>query len=350
MVTVYAAEFAVGIYTSPNLKNWTHASNFSNHGLLGTQYECPNLVEMPVEGSDETMWLMFISINPGAPLGGSISQYFPGSFNGTHFEAVDPVARISDFAKDNYAGQFFSGIPGTEKRLSIDWASNWQYTNVVPTGNEGWRSAMTVFRQNHLKKLPGVGWDLVSTPFNISSQFSQVLASNSSLGNSSILLDYSTVPSSALYFEANVTGLTPSTLAGSLNFTFTSSISGENVQGGTIPGGATWVSRRNAGWGAENPYFTDKFSSNGVYSGSDDGTWTLSGVLDRTILELFVNGGEQSATLVFFPEYPLDTLRIGAADIPKGAGVSVAVWGLRDAWSGQANSDGLVLGNTTASA
>ena len=85
MITVYAAEFTVGIYTSPDLKDWQHASNFSHHGLLGIQYECPNLVEMPVEDSDETMWLMFISINPGAPLGGSISQYFPGSFNGTHF-------------------------------------------------------------------------------------------------------------------------------------------------------------------------------------------------------------------------------------------------------------------------
>ncbi|KAI4785491.1 hypothetical protein E4T44_14108, partial [Aureobasidium sp. EXF-8845] len=219
MVTVYAAEFTVGIYTSPDLKDWQHASNFSHHGLLGIQYECPNLVEMPVEGSDDTMWLMFISINPGAPLGGSISQYFPGSFNGTHFEAVDPVARISDFAKDNYAGQFFSGVPGDEKRLSMDWASNWQYTNDVPTAKEGWRSSMTVFRQNHLKKLPTIGWDLISSPFNISSQFSQVLASNSSLGNNSILLDYSSLPSGALYFEANVTGLSPSTLAGSLNFT-----------------------------------------------------------------------------------------------------------------------------------
>ncbi|KAI5246161.1 hypothetical protein E4T43_02863 [Aureobasidium subglaciale] len=349
MVVVYAAEFSVGIYTSPNLKNWTHASNFSNHGLLGTQYECPNLVEMPVEDSDETMWLMFLSINPGAPLGGSVSQYFPGYFNGTHFEAVDPVARISDFAKDNYAGQFFSGISGTEKRLSIDWASNWQYTNDVPTEIEGFRSFMTIFRQSHLKKLPGVGWDLVSSPFNISSQFSQVLASNSSLGNSSILLDYSTLPSGALYFEANVTGLTPTTLSGAINFMFSSSISGQNVQGASLPGGATWVSRRNAGWGAENPYFTDKFSSNGVYSGSENGTWTLSGVLDRSILELFVNGGEQSATVTFFPDYPLDTLRIGASDIPEGAAVSVAVWGLKNAWASQANSEGIVTGNTTTS-
>jgi beta-fructofuranosidase len=232
----------------------------------------------------------------------------------------------------------------------MDWASNWQYTDNVPTANEGWRSSMTVFRQNHLKKLPTIGWDLVSSPFNISSQFSKVLASNSSLGNNSILLDYSNVPSGALYFEANITGLSPNTLAGSLNFTFTSSVSGENVQGGTIPGGYTWLSRRNTNWGGDNPYFTDKFSSNGIYSGSENGTWAISGILDRTILELFVNGGEQSGTMTFFPDYPLDTLRIGAKDIPEGAGVSVAIWGLKDAWASQANDAGLVLGNTTTKA
>ncbi|KAH0040628.1 hypothetical protein KCU78_g1139, partial [Aureobasidium melanogenum] len=107
----------------------------------------------------------------------------------------------------------------------------------------------------------------------------------------------------------------PDTLAGSLNFTFTSSVSGENIQGGTIPGGTTWLSRRNTNRGAENLYFTDKFSSEGIYSGSENGTWTVSGVLDRTILELFVNGGEQSGTMTFFPEQPFDTLRIGAKGI-----------------------------------
>ena len=81
------------------------------------------------------MYLLEISINPGAPLGGSISEYFPGSFNGTHFTAVDSAARISDFGKDNYAGQYFYGIPGSQKQVSMAWASNWQYTNRVPTAS-----------------------------------------------------------------------------------------------------------------------------------------------------------------------------------------------------------------------
>ena len=36
------------------------------------------------------------------------------------------VEMIADFSKDNYAGQFFYGIPGDQKQVSVAWASNWQ--------------------------------------------------------------------------------------------------------------------------------------------------------------------------------------------------------------------------------
>jgi len=193
-------------------------------------YECPNLVEMPMEGADHTMWILQISINPGAPLGGSVSQYFVGGFNGTHFTPADGVMRLTDFSKDNYAGQFFYGIPATEKQISFGWASNWQYTDLVPTGNtEGWRSQMSVPRYQYLANVTAIGYDLFSTPYNIQSIFSQELAYNKSLGNGTMLIDYSNVMSGALYIEANATGLTASTLQGTINMTFISSISGEFV-------------------------------------------------------------------------------------------------------------------------
>ena len=63
MVISYANDYTVGIYTSPNLLDWSHASNFSHKGILGIQYECPNLVEMPMEGSDETMYVTLLDIS-----------------------------------------------------------------------------------------------------------------------------------------------------------------------------------------------------------------------------------------------------------------------------------------------
>lgn len=205
---------------------------------------------------------------------------------------------------------------------------------------------MSVPRTSYLTTLPFGDYALVQAPFNISSRFSQELAYNSSLGNGTVLIDYSAVESGALYFEANVTGLTSSTLAGTLNFTFLSSLSGESVQGGTTVGGDTWLSRQHT-YGFDNPYFTDKFSSTGVYSGSSNGTWTISGIIDRTILEVFVNGGQQSATMTFFPTRPLDALALTVGGISQNASAAVAVWGLTSGWAAQENTNGTVVGNTT---
>lgn len=235
LVLAYAQEFAIGIFTSPNLKDWTHASNFSHKGLLGLQYECPNLVEIPVNGTEKTMYVLQISINPGAPLGGSISEYFPGYFNGTHFEAVDDVVRINDFGKDNYAGQFFYGVPSGSDAVSIAWASNWQYTQITPTGpQEGWRSSMTLPRRNFLANITRVGWDMYSIPYDPTPIVGDTLAKNSSLGNGTVFVDFSAVESNALWFEVNVTGINTTTISGSatLNFTFRSPVSNEYLQGG----------------------------------------------------------------------------------------------------------------------
>jgi beta-fructofuranosidase len=206
---------------------------------------------------------------------------------------------------------------------------------------------MSLPRHNYLKNATRIGYVLVSEPYNIQTVFSQELAYNTSLGNSSILLDYSSVPSGALYFEANITGLSPSTVAsGQVNFTFSSSVSGEFITGGTTVNGDTWLDRGHT-YAFENPYFTNKFSTSGVYDGSENGTWTISGVIDRTIFEIFVNGAEQSGTMTFYPNQPLDTMRIGAKGIASNATVSVGVWALEDTWAAAADGNGTVRGNVT---
>ncbi|CAI9628857.1 glycoside hydrolase family 32 protein [Alternaria burnsii] len=356
MVVAYPVDFEVGIFTSPNLIDWTPTSNFSHYGITGLQYECPNMVEMRVENStdsDESKYVMLISINPGAPLGGSITEYFVGTFNGTHFEADDARTRLTDFAKDNYAGQFFYGIPTEEDQITLNWASNWQYTNVVPTAGEavgdGFRSVMTVPRGHYLKDLPRQGLSLISYPSNIMSIVDSELASNDSLGNGTVFVDYSTVESGALYFEANVTGITggPS-LAGSISFIFQSSVSGESISGGTfISSGDVWLDRGKTD-AFQSPYFTDKFTATGLYN-ENDGSWRISGIVDRSIIEIFLNGGELSATSVFFPTQPLDTMMLRVSGLNETVTASVGVWGLQAAWLNQADENGIVAGNNTES-
>lgn len=355
MVVAYPHDFAVGIFTSPDLKEWTATSNFSHHGLLGLQYECPNMIRIPHidEGGkkQDDMWLMAISINPGAPLGGSITEYQPGTFNGTHFEAVDAAARISDFGKDNYAGQWFYGLDEDEYPVSIAWASNWQYTGVVPTGNEGWRSAMSLPRENYLTKSKRVGWKLVSRPYDLSPIMGSELASNDSFSNGTLTVDYSDLESQALYWEANVTGIpesgVPSTAT--MNFTFLSPATGEYINGGYYLGGDNpFFINRGGARGFDNVFFTDKMSTSSLPT--NRGSWGFSGVVDRSILEVFLNGGVDSVTNTFFTTQPLTLMVISTADIPEGVKISVKVHALKSAWSDMKNEDdGLVYGNQTVS-
>ena len=280
----------------------------------------------------------------------SQTQYFPGTFDGTIFTAVDGVARIADFAKDNYAGQFFYGVPGTEDQISIAWANNWQYTDNVPTGGEGWRSAMSLPRSNRLKNVTRVGYDLVSAPYNISAVLPNPdapLASNGSLGNGSVLLDYGLVSSNALYFELNITNIPAVNASGTANFTFFSSQTGESLSGGSFftNDNYFWLNRGQTR-GFDNVFFTDKFATNNEYDPSTS-AFTLSGVIDRSILEVFCQGGERSATMVFYSEMPLDTMMVKTAGLPMGVSVSVAVWEVASAWATYENATGEVSGNQT---
>jgi sucrose-6-phosphate hydrolase SacC (GH32 family) len=76
----------ISFYSSPNLKDWTKESEFgANIGAHGGVWECPDLFELQVEGTQDKKWVLLVSINPGAPNGGSGTQYFIGDFDGKNF-------------------------------------------------------------------------------------------------------------------------------------------------------------------------------------------------------------------------------------------------------------------------
>ncbi|KAK8058032.1 beta-fructofuranosidase [Apiospora phragmitis] len=359
MVVAYSQEFVVAVYTSPDLKQWTWASNFTDHGLLGAQYECPNLVKMPVRDRDgavvDEKYVITISLQPGAPLGGSVTQYFIGDFNGTHFTTLDAATRLTDFAKDNYAAQFFYGVEGNP--INLGWASNWQYAGQVPTGNnEGWRSAMTLPRVNYLTKTaPRIGWTIVDEIYDPKPIMGESLKTATDMGNGSITVDYADVESNALYIEANVTGLdvAKATTFSTLNLTFTSPASGESLRSGFYFGGDNpFFVDRGQLRGFDNVFFTDKFSVADVYydsnaPGQKPASWSMKAVIDRSMYEVFVGGGRHAGTVLLYPTQPLTVVNVAARDLPAGARVSVAVWALESTWAGQADEQGTVLGNVT---
>ncbi len=150
MLLAHALDHEMLIFTSPDLKNWTLRSSFGKG--LGCQdgvWECPDLFELPVPGTDKKKWVLLCNINPGGPFGGSATQYFTGDFDGKTFTPdTDAEGKVPtkwlDYGKDNYATVSWSDAPDG-RRTVIGWMSNWQYAAEAPTLQ--YRSANTLPRE-----------------------------------------------------------------------------------------------------------------------------------------------------------------------------------------------------------
>jgi sucrose-6-phosphate hydrolase SacC (GH32 family) len=116
MTVSLSAEHKVCFYGSKNLKEWTPLSQFGPAGATAGVWECPDLFELPVQGTDEKRWVLAVNINPGSIAGGSGGQYFIGRFDGTNFVAdrdslVQPTPEfvpdgkiLADFEGKDYGG------------------------------------------------------------------------------------------------------------------------------------------------------------------------------------------------------------------------------------------------------
>lgn len=141
-------KMGVEIYSSSNLKNWTHESTFFRElaGRPSLQWECPDMIEL------DGHWVMIVSVNPGGPLLGSGTMYFTGEFDGHTFTADERDYPIwLDYGMDNYAGVTWSNTG--DRKIMIGWMNNWQYAGAVPCSP--WRSAMTLPRELQLLEYDG---------------------------------------------------------------------------------------------------------------------------------------------------------------------------------------------------
>lgn len=163
-VMILAVGQHMEIYSSVNLKEWKKESEFgAMQGAHGGVWECPDLVEIPVEGTREKKWVLICNLNPGGPFGGSAAQYFVGSFDGKKFVNESPTqTKWMDWGKDNYATVTWNNAPDG-RCIALGWMSNWQYANNVPTRQ--YRSAntlardLTLYREGqevYLKSTPSV--------------------------------------------------------------------------------------------------------------------------------------------------------------------------------------------------
>ena len=150
---IVSADKETRFYKSKNLKKWDYVSAFGKGlGQQPCQYECPDFFQLPVNGDkNNKKWVMTMNINPGCWFGGSATEYFVGDFDGKQFTCPDAKdVKWMDWGKDHYATVTFSNTG--DRVLAITWMSNWQYANLTPfkqnRGANGLPRELKLFENN----------------------------------------------------------------------------------------------------------------------------------------------------------------------------------------------------------
>jgi sucrose-6-phosphate hydrolase SacC (GH32 family) len=113
MTVSLSAEHKVCFYGSDNLKDWKLLSQFGPAGATAGVWECPDLFELPIEGSHEHRWVLAVNMNPGSIAGGSGGQYFIGQFDGTRF-LPDPDSILQPTPEFVPAGRVLADFEGQD--------------------------------------------------------------------------------------------------------------------------------------------------------------------------------------------------------------------------------------------
>ena len=113
MTVSLSAQHKVRFYGSTNLKDWTLLSEFGPAGGTAGVWECPDLFQVPVQGTNEKRWVLAVNMNPGSIAGGSGGQSFVGQFDGRQFTA-DPGSLLPPTPAYAPYGQVLADFEGKD--------------------------------------------------------------------------------------------------------------------------------------------------------------------------------------------------------------------------------------------
>lgn len=294
----------ISFYSSPDLKNWVHESDFGKEaGAHGGVWECPDLFSFDADG--KKVWVLIVNINPGGPNGGSATQYFTGDFDGKTFTANHTNTKWLDYGPDEYAGITWSNTGN--RKIFLGWMSNWMYANQVPTVK--WRNAMTIPRDLVLKNINN-DWQVASEP---SKELSKI--------------ELKGVTLNALKIND---GFDLASKTGTVKLPCRINLSFEKAADFSLTLSNTAGEKIIIGFGKQyNRYFIDRTNSGKTdfqkdFAGKHTaprfvsaGKMDVSLIIDESSVELFADEGLSVMTEVFFPSMPYDKINIQSAETIK---------------------------------
>ncbi|NQU23227.1 MAG: glycoside hydrolase family 32 protein [Candidatus Nealsonbacteria bacterium] len=111
VMVLYVKRGVARLFTSADLKHWTHASDLTGRNF----HECPDMFELPVDGDKtKTKWIVY-----DAPM-----NYSVGTFDGKTFTPEAGPFR-GDYGGNFYAAQTWTNTPG--RCIQIAWMNGGKY-------------------------------------------------------------------------------------------------------------------------------------------------------------------------------------------------------------------------------
>ncbi len=313
-IMIVACKDRVQFYGSANLKDWSFLSEFgAETGIHGNVWECPDLIKLPVEkesdrvntkadsaeedsADTEEKWLFSIGDTHGRSTG-VVTQYFIGEFDGFKFSSDYEQSFIIDHGQDLYALQSWSNLP-EKRKIWLGWMNNIGYMNQIPT--KPWRGMMSLPRELKLIEKDG-RIKLVQKPIEELKELRENIYQEEDIS----LAEEMTIYTEQESYELNV--LIEFEEAEGISFILNENGEQKTVVGCSIKEGKIFIDRRSSGV----VDFSDNFLE---YKEID---WELKNMqiefnifVDRSSLEVFVDGGELSITDLFFPDKAQQKIRI----------------------------------------
>lgn len=299
-VMVVSVDDHVRFYASPDLRNWTETGEFgADQGSHAAVWECPDLFELPIDGSGKDKWVLTLSVGSNEATKGSTAQYFVGEFDGETFHNDNPADTVlwTDFGKDFYAAVSYSDIPEKDgRRIWLGWMSNWRYPFTMPT--DPWKGNMSVPRELKLRDIPGEGIRLVQQP----------VKELDSLRGTAIKLEAQQLAANANVFKqwrGTAYELdTTFTVSADAAFALKVRTDGTGAEETSIRYDASaetlTVDRSKSGAAAFEPGFAESFAA--PVKPSADGRLPLRVYVDEDTLEVFAEDGAKVLSAIVFPE------------------------------------------------
>ncbi|KAF4904599.1 Invertase [Colletotrichum fructicola] len=349
-VMVLSMENQVAFYTSSDLVHWTQVSIWNpgrNIGLI----ECPQILQIPTKDKSGKIvgskWVLTLSLGGGSPTGGAEVSYLTGSWDGTTYTPDGPVSRRGvqarqdsfaihdfDFGPDNYATAFFhlqDDNDAGRDAYSVTWAVDaTSYGCCTPTDGEGWRHCMGGVRRHWLDAATN---KLVSVPAGDLSKLASTTAGWNPIidekdvagieGTSSVIREFNPAVEWTLTVRMAKSLLQEgSTASAELSFQGSQSNGSEKVSLGfqftgsansAAPVASLNIARASNAWDRSGSFGISDVQA--LEAASEEGSssnveFHLHGVIDRSILEVYVNGGVEAGTMLYFTENPLDSIII----------------------------------------